>query len=133
MEDNAEANATARPDVPMVRLMYGEVTEASIVLLLPFIKETDDIKAMDLAPRRNKTYVDVGIVEVEKGWTRWQWCGLGLRRGGSGRGGGDRASGRVDIRGREGAGRVQPRAGGGGRDIRVLEKGGRLLVEMVQN
>ncbi|VAH16011.1 hypothetical protein VPH35_007938 [Triticum aestivum] len=69
--EELEAEVDARPAVPVVRLMYGEISEASIVLLLPVVKETDGVKAVDLAPRRSQTDADLGIVEVDKGWARW--------------------------------------------------------------
>ncbi|XP_062205564.1 rubisco accumulation factor 1, chloroplastic-like [Phragmites australis] len=70
-EEEAEDDPRARPAVPVVRLQYGEVAEASTVLLLPVLRETDGVAAMDAAPRRSKTDVDLGIVEVDKGWARW--------------------------------------------------------------
>lgn len=69
--EEPEADVNARPAVPVVRLMYGEISEASIVLLLPVVRETDGVEAVDLAPRRKKTDADLGIVEVDKGWARW--------------------------------------------------------------
>uniref|UniRef100_A0ACD5URL2 Uncharacterized protein n=1 Tax=Avena sativa TaxID=4498 RepID=A0ACD5URL2_AVESA len=69
--EEPEEDVNARPAVPVVRLMYGEISEASIVLLLPVVKETDGVEAVDLAPRRSKTDADLGIVEVDKGWARW--------------------------------------------------------------
>ena len=67
-EDDA---AAARPAVNVVRLQYGEVAEATTVLLLPVVRETDGVAAMEAAPRRTKTDVDLGIVEVDKAWARW--------------------------------------------------------------
>ncbi|KAF0898813.1 hypothetical protein E2562_011887 [Oryza meyeriana var. granulata] len=71
VEEDGEADAASRPDVPVVRLMYGEVAEATTVLLLPVVRETDGAEALAFAPRRTKTDVDLGLVEVDKGWTRW--------------------------------------------------------------
>ena len=67
-EDDA---AAARPAVNVVRLQYGEVAEATTVLLLPVVRDTDGVAAMEAAPRRTKTDVDLGIVEVDKAWARW--------------------------------------------------------------
>ncbi|XP_062200422.1 rubisco accumulation factor 1, chloroplastic-like [Phragmites australis] len=69
--EDAEDDPSARPAVTVVRLQYGEVAEASTVLLLPVVRETDGVAAVDAAPRRSKTDVDLGIVEVDKGWARW--------------------------------------------------------------
>uniref|UniRef100_A0A0A9DIH1 Rubisco accumulation factor 1 C-terminal domain-containing protein n=1 Tax=Arundo donax TaxID=35708 RepID=A0A0A9DIH1_ARUDO len=69
--EDAEDDPTSRPPVTVVRLQYGEVAEATTVLLLPVVRETDGVAAVDAAPRRSKTDVDLGIVEVDKGWTRW--------------------------------------------------------------
>ncbi|KAL5229677.1 hypothetical protein ABZP36_028453 [Zizania latifolia] len=69
--DDGEPDPATRPDVPVVRLMYGEVADASTVLLLPVVRETDGAEALALAPRRTKTDVDLGLVEVDKVWTRW--------------------------------------------------------------
>ncbi|KAL5224722.1 hypothetical protein ABZP36_011361 [Zizania latifolia] len=71
VEDDEDDTAASRPDVPVVRLMYGEVAEATTVLLLPVVRETDGAEALALAPRRIKKDVDLGLVEVDKGWTRW--------------------------------------------------------------
>ncbi|CAN6299238.1 unnamed protein product [Urochloa humidicola] len=67
-EDDA---AATRPGVNVVRLQYGEVAEATTVLLLPVVRETDGVAAMESAPRRTKRDVDLGIVEVDKAWARW--------------------------------------------------------------
>ncbi|KAL6842346.1 hypothetical protein ACP4OV_027773 [Aristida adscensionis] len=69
--EDAGGDPSSRPDVTVVRLQYGEVAEASTVLLLPVVRETDGVAAVDAAPRRSRTDVDLGIVEVDKGWARW--------------------------------------------------------------
>ncbi|CAN6283409.1 unnamed protein product [Urochloa humidicola] len=71
VEDGEDASAAARPGVNVVRLQYGEVAEATTVLLLPVVREADGIAAMESAPRRTKSDVDLGIVEVDKAWARW--------------------------------------------------------------
>ncbi|BAF26626.1 rubisco accumulation factor 1, chloroplastic [Oryza sativa Japonica Group] len=73
-DEDGAANAAAaasRPAVPVVRLMYGEVAEATTVLLLPVVREGDGGEALAHAPRRTRTDADLGMVEVDKGWTRW--------------------------------------------------------------
>ncbi|RLN19782.1 rubisco accumulation factor 1, chloroplastic-like [Panicum miliaceum] len=70
-EEDDDDDAVARPAVNVVRLQYGEVAEATTVLLLPVVRETDGVAAMESAPRRTKTDVDLGIVEVDKAWARW--------------------------------------------------------------
>ncbi|CAN6323850.1 unnamed protein product [Urochloa humidicola] len=70
-EDDADAAAAARPPVNVVRLQYGEVAEATTVLLLPVVRETDGVAAMESAPRRTRTDVDLGVVEVDRAWARW--------------------------------------------------------------
>lgn len=69
--DQDEDDPASRPGVPVVRLQYGEIAEASTVLLLPVVREKDGVAAVDAAPRRSSTDVDLGIVEVDKGWARW--------------------------------------------------------------
>ncbi|RCV42708.1 hypothetical protein SEVIR_9G237400v4 [Setaria viridis] len=69
--EEGEDDTASRPAVNVVRLQYGEVAEASTVLLLPVVRETDGVAAMESAPRRTKTDVDLGIVEVDKAWARW--------------------------------------------------------------
>lgn len=69
--DEEEDPAASRPGVTVVRLQYGEVAEATTVFMLPVVRETDGVAAMESAPRRTKTDVDLGIVEVDKAWARW--------------------------------------------------------------
>ncbi|CAL4942119.1 unnamed protein product [Urochloa decumbens] len=71
VEEGEDAATAARPPVNVVRLQYGEVAEATTVLLLPVVRETDGVAAMESAPRRTKSDVDLGIVEVDKAWARW--------------------------------------------------------------
>ncbi|RLN17457.1 hypothetical protein C2845_PM02G16020 [Panicum miliaceum] len=66
-----EDDTVARPVVNVERLQYGEVTEATTVLLLPIVRETDGVATMESVPRRTKTDLDLGIVEVDKAWARW--------------------------------------------------------------
>jgi hypothetical protein len=83
-----EDDTIARPVVNVVRLQvrlhYGEVTEATTVLLLSIVRE-----AMESVPRRIKMDLDLGIVEVDKALARWASCldgALSRGRGGGGRG-----------------------------------------------
>jgi hypothetical protein len=69
--DDAEDEPASLRSVPVVRLHYGEVAEASTVLLLPVVRETDGVAAVEAAPRRTVTDVDLGLVDVDKGWARW--------------------------------------------------------------
>ncbi|XP_066324445.1 rubisco accumulation factor 1, chloroplastic-like [Miscanthus floridulus] len=71
VEGEEEDPATSRSGVTVVRLQYGEVAEATTVFMLPVLRETDGVAAMESAPRRTKTDVDLGIVEVDKAWARW--------------------------------------------------------------
>ncbi|NP_001140763.1 rubisco accumulation factor 1, chloroplastic [Zea mays] len=66
-----DAAASLRPGVTVVRLRYGEVAEATTVILLPVVRETDGVAAMESAPRRAKTDVGLGVVEVDRAWARW--------------------------------------------------------------
>ncbi|GJM84682.1 hypothetical protein PR202_ga00375 [Eleusine coracana subsp. coracana] len=67
----ADDDSASHPGVPVVRLQYGEVADASTVLLLPVVREADGVAAVDAAPRRSATDVDLGLVQVDKGWARW--------------------------------------------------------------
>ncbi|KAF8722971.1 hypothetical protein HU200_022114 [Digitaria exilis] len=71
VDEDGEVDISARPGINVVRLKYGEVAEASTVLLLPVVRETDGVAAMESAPRRTRSDVDLGIVEVDKAWARW--------------------------------------------------------------
>jgi len=71
VEGEEEDPAASRPSVTVVRLQYGEVAEATTVFMLPVLRETDGVAAMESTPRRTKTDVDLGIVEVDKAWARW--------------------------------------------------------------
>ncbi|XP_066372701.1 rubisco accumulation factor 1, chloroplastic-like [Miscanthus floridulus] len=73
VEGEEEDPATSRPGVTVVRLQYGGVAlaEATTIFMLPVLRETDGVAAMESAPKRTKTGVDLGIVEVDKAWARW--------------------------------------------------------------
>ncbi|CAM8936245.1 unnamed protein product [Rhodiola kirilowii] len=55
--------------VPVVRLRFGEVAEASSVALLPVCRanENDVLEA----PWKRRTEGEFGVVVAEKGWARW--------------------------------------------------------------
>ncbi|XP_066360966.1 rubisco accumulation factor 1, chloroplastic-like [Miscanthus floridulus] len=71
VEGEEEDPAASWPDVTVVRLQYGEVAEATTVFMLPVLRETDGVAAMESAPRRTKKGVDLGILEVDKARARW--------------------------------------------------------------
>ncbi|KAK1308893.1 hypothetical protein QJS10_CPA09g01756 [Acorus calamus] len=54
--------------VPVVRLMYGEVAEATAVLVMPVCSGEEEVAA---APENCKSEGVFGVVEAEKGWRRW--------------------------------------------------------------
>ncbi|KAK1284253.1 hypothetical protein QJS10_CPB21g00375 [Acorus calamus] len=54
--------------VPVVRLMYGEVAEATAVLVMPVCSGEEEVVA---APENCKSEGVFGVVEAEKGWRRW--------------------------------------------------------------
>lgn len=73
--------------VPVVRLMIGEVSEATTVVVLPVCRAEEKEKNVLEAPWECKSEGDFGIVVAEKGWTRWVvlpgWEPVvGLRNGG---------------------------------------------------
>lgn len=83
-EDDTVARLSVNVVRLQVRLHYSEVAEATTVLLLPIVRE-----AMESVPRRTKTNLDLGIVEVDKALARWSSCldgALSRGRGGGGRG-----------------------------------------------
>ncbi|CAD6258783.1 unnamed protein product [Miscanthus lutarioriparius] len=79
VDGEEEDPAASRPGVTVVRLQYGEVAKATTVFMLPVLREMDGVAAMESAPWRTKTDVDLGIVEVDKAWSRWAVvpCGRG--------------------------------------------------------
>uniref|UniRef100_A0A0E0IPI2 Uncharacterized protein n=1 Tax=Oryza nivara TaxID=4536 RepID=A0A0E0IPI2_ORYNI len=69
MDDDDTDSASAAASRPAVPVM----AEATTVLLLPVVHEGDSDEALAHAPRRTKTDVDLGIVEVDtepkaQGW-----------------------------------------------------------------
>lgn len=68
--EEAEAEGP-RVTVPIVRLRYGEVAEASSVTLLPVCRAEEGEEGMAAAPRRCKAEGELGVVVAERGWGRW--------------------------------------------------------------
>lgn len=73
--------------VPVVRMQVGEVAESSIVAVLPVCRAEEREVEVEEAPWECGGGGDFGIVEAEKGWSRWVvlpgWEPVaGLRRGG---------------------------------------------------
>lgn len=64
-EMEKEASATT---VPVVRLRYGEVAEATSVVLLPVCKAEEGVEEV---PGLCKVEDGMGVVEADKGWRRW--------------------------------------------------------------
>ncbi|MBA0602665.1 hypothetical protein Gorai_002838 [Gossypium raimondii] len=76
-----------RVRVPVVRMQFGEVAEATSVVVLPVCMAEEDTKELLEAPLECRSGGDFGVVEAEKGWKRWvvlpSWEPLaGLRHGG---------------------------------------------------
>nr|XP_043633815.1 rubisco accumulation factor 1.1, chloroplastic-like [Erigeron canadensis] len=73
--------------VPVVRLNLGEIAEATVVSVLPVCRSNDRGKEVEEAPWECESKGDFGIVEAEKGWTKWvvlpAWDPvMNLKRGG---------------------------------------------------
>lgn len=76
-----------RVRVPVVKMQFGEVAEATSVVVLPVCKAEEDTQEILEAPLECTSRGDFGVVEAEKGWKRWvvlpSWEPLaGLRHGG---------------------------------------------------
>ncbi|KZV55247.1 rubisco accumulation factor 1, chloroplastic [Dorcoceras hygrometricum] len=57
--------------VPVVRMSVGEVAQSSIVVVLPVCKAEGKGVEVEAAPWECGMVGDFGVVEAEKGWTRW--------------------------------------------------------------
>lgn len=55
----------------VVRLRYGELAEASSVILLPVVMATEGAKGVASAPGKCKSKGELGVVVADKAWTRW--------------------------------------------------------------
>lgn len=67
-EGEMEEGGSAATTVPVVRLRYGEVAEATSVFLLPVCKAEEGV---DGVPESCKVGDGMGVVEADKGWRRW--------------------------------------------------------------
>ncbi|XP_052180032.1 rubisco accumulation factor 1.2, chloroplastic-like [Diospyros lotus] len=73
--------------VPVVRMMVGEVAEATSVVVLPVCRAEEREAELEAAPWECGTEGEFGVVAAEKGWNRWVvlpgWEPVaGLQRGG---------------------------------------------------
>ncbi|KAF6175028.1 hypothetical protein GIB67_039576 [Kingdonia uniflora] len=73
--------------VPVVRMQFGEVAEATSVVVLPVCKEEEGVKGVVDAPMKCTPTGEFGIVTAERGWNKWvvlpSWNPLaGLKQGG---------------------------------------------------
>ncbi|XLR07762.1 hypothetical protein HN51_062712 [Arachis hypogaea] len=58
--------------VPVVRLKYGEVAEATSIIVLPVCKaEEQGEKEVMEAPFECKSEGEFGVIRAEKAWKRW--------------------------------------------------------------
>lgn len=57
--------------VPVVRLRFGEVAAASSVVVLPVCKAEEGGEKILEAPMEFKAEGEFGVVQAEKGWSRW--------------------------------------------------------------
>ncbi|WOL10688.1 hypothetical protein Cni_G19447 [Canna indica] len=70
-EEGGEEAEELRTIVPVVRLRYGEVAEASTVTLLPVCRAEEGEEGMAAAPGKCKAEGELGVVVAERGWGRW--------------------------------------------------------------
>lgn len=79
VEEEIEGRGTGETDrekddgvrVPVVRLQYGEVAEATSVVVLPVCKAEEREKGLESAPFDCRTEGEFGVVVSDKGWQRW--------------------------------------------------------------
>lgn len=57
--------------VPVVRMAVGEVAESSVVAILPVCKVEEGEIEVEAAPWECGMEGEFGVLEAEKGWTRW--------------------------------------------------------------
>ncbi|KAF9612135.1 hypothetical protein IFM89_038318 [Coptis chinensis] len=72
--------------VPVVRMKYGEVADATTVVVLPVCEDREGEKGVIEAPVECKSAGEFGVVVAEKGWNRWvvlpSWVPVvGLKKG----------------------------------------------------
>lgn len=70
-KDGVEGNVEEGVRVPVVRMMIGEVAEASSVVVLPVCRAEEREKEVLEAPWECRNEGEFGVVLAEKGWTRW--------------------------------------------------------------
>ncbi|KAL4324831.1 hypothetical protein GQ457_11G006680 [Hibiscus cannabinus] len=66
-----EDDLEARVRVPVVRMQFGEVAEATSVVVLPVCKAEEGAELILEAPFECRSRGDFGVVEAEKEWKRW--------------------------------------------------------------
>lgn len=86
-DKDIEGPAADEVIVPVVRMQTGEVAESSVVAVLPVCRAQESEVEVEEAPWECAGVGDFGVVEAEKGWSRWVvlpgWKPLaGLKRGG---------------------------------------------------
>ncbi|KAL8166660.1 hypothetical protein V2J09_008159 [Rumex salicifolius] len=69
--EDSELKEEEQAKVPVVRLMVGEVAEATSVVVLPSCKAEDKEAGVLSAPFECRTDGEFGVVESEKPWKRW--------------------------------------------------------------
>lgn len=57
--------------VPVVRMKFGEVAEATAVVVLPVCRGEKKEKEVEAAPWECSSKGEFGVVVAEKGWSRW--------------------------------------------------------------
>ncbi|CAN8269686.1 unnamed protein product [Cochlearia groenlandica] len=70
-EDKEKVEEVKAVKIPVVRLKFGEVAEASSVVVLPVCKAEEGEEMILEAPMETKARGDFKVVEAEKGWKRW--------------------------------------------------------------
>lgn len=70
-KDKEGAAAADRVMVPVVRMQIGEVAESSVVAVLPVCRAEETEVEVEEAPWECAGVGDFGVVEAEKGWSRW--------------------------------------------------------------
>ncbi|XP_008775953.3 rubisco accumulation factor 1, chloroplastic-like [Phoenix dactylifera] len=66
-----ESEGAGRVTVPVVRLRYGEVAEATSVALLPVCRAGEGAEGVAAAPGWCRAEGELGVVAAERGWGRW--------------------------------------------------------------
>ncbi|KAL5712155.1 Rik1-associated factor 1 [Ranunculus cassubicifolius] len=66
-----DTGAVVGVKVPVVRMRFGEVADATMVVVLPVCEDKDGEKGVLEAPVECKSGGLFGVVEAEKGWKKW--------------------------------------------------------------